>query len=100
MSDEKFDTAVIDEILGSEKLTCDITRCLLDAGPCAPDGEELKKVIPEALQSGCKQCTEKQRVMSEKFVRFMYENKQDIFTKLEEKYDPTKKYRNQFKKEA
>lgn len=38
----KYDGIDLDEILGNPRLIQSYCKCLLDQGPCTPDGEELK----------------------------------------------------------
>lgn len=38
----KFDNIDIDEILGSERLLKNYFNCIMERGPCSPDGTELK----------------------------------------------------------
>lgn len=38
----KYDGIDLDEILTSERLLTGYIKCLLDEGPCTPDGKELK----------------------------------------------------------
>nr|QNL14943.1 chemosensory protein 6 [Aulacocentrum confusum] len=40
-------------------------------GNCTPEGKELKKSLPDALATGCKSCSEKQKTGSEKVIRFL-----------------------------
>lgn len=41
----KYDNIDLDEILSSERLLTGYVNCLLDQGPCTPDGKELKRKI-------------------------------------------------------
>lgn len=38
----KYDNINFDEILHSDRLLRNYVNCLLDKGPCTPDGKELK----------------------------------------------------------
>lgn len=38
----KYDDVNLDEVLASERLLTGYVNCLLDMGPCTPDGKELK----------------------------------------------------------
>lgn len=38
----KYDGIDLDEILTSDRLLTGYVNCLLDKGPCTPDGKELK----------------------------------------------------------
>lgn len=38
----KYDGVNLDEVLGNDRLFNNYVNCLLDNGPCTPDGKELK----------------------------------------------------------
>ena len=38
----KYDDIDLDEILGNDRLLTNYLRCLMNEGPCTPDGQELK----------------------------------------------------------
>lgn len=40
----KYDDMNIDDILKSERLLNNYVKCLMDQGPCTPDGSELKSI--------------------------------------------------------
>lgn len=54
----------------------------------------------DALETECSKCSAKQKEMTRKVIKFLYKNKKDMFSDLETKYDPDKKYRKKYKKEA
>ncbi|VVC29316.1 Insect odorant-binding protein A10/Ejaculatory bulb-specific protein 3 [Cinara cedri] len=96
----KFDNVNIDEILENDRLINNYFKCLMDTGKCTPDGEELKRNLLDAVQNKCASCSEKQKLGSEKIIKFLYEKKSDLWKQLEDKYDPTKIYRQQYVEEA
>jgi len=57
-------------------------------------------MLPEALANKCADCTEKQREGSEKIIKFIVENKKDMWKELQAKYDPQGKYKDLYKEEA
>jgi Insect pheromone-binding family, A10/OS-D len=69
--DIKYDNVDIDEILKSERLLSNYINCLLEEGPCTEDGRELKDNLPDAIQTDCSKCTEKQKMGSDKIMHFM-----------------------------
>ncbi|XP_043289911.1 ejaculatory bulb-specific protein 3-like [Venturia canescens] len=96
----KYDNVDIDQILRSTRLLNNYVNCLLDAGNCTPDGKELKKSLPDALASGCAKCSEKQKAGSEKVIRFLVNERPQIWEKLSAKYDPNNEYKSKFQNEA
>lgn len=55
--------------------------------------------LPEALENKCANCSEKQRVASLKIIKFLYENKKDLWKKLEDRFDPQGYYVQQYYEE-
>lgn len=46
----KFDNVDLDQILASDRLLKNYHKCLMEKGPCTPDGTELKSKIAFLLQ--------------------------------------------------
>nr|AWW17231.1 chemosensory protein 7 [Riptortus pedestris] len=100
----KYDNINLDEILNNERLYRKYFECLKGAGKCTPDGKELKELLPDALETDCSKCSEKQKAGSEKVLRFLLEKKPDDYAELEKIYDPQgtykKKYQEEFEKQG
>nr|QRI42713.1 chemosensory protein 18 [Agrilus planipennis] len=96
----KYDNVDLDQILNNERLLSGYFKCLLDKGPCTPDGAELKKNIPDALTNGCGKCTKHQQEGSEKIIKFLIDKKPDMWKELEGKYDPEGIYAKKYEEEA
>ncbi|KAJ1530702.1 hypothetical protein ONE63_005566 [Megalurothrips usitatus] len=96
----KYDNLDLEEILRSERLLKNYFNCLMESGPCTPDGLELRKTVPDALKNKCTSCTPKQQVGTERVIRFLIEKYPEQFLKLEKKYDPTGIYRKEYQAEA
>ncbi|XP_046433763.1 ejaculatory bulb-specific protein 3 [Neodiprion fabricii] len=92
----KYDNIDLDQILQSDRLLKNYVNCLLGVGNCTPDGNELKKALPDALASDCLNCSEKQRLGSEKVIRFLVNERPQVWAKLAEKYDPNRQYQRKF----
>lgn len=43
--DTKYDDIAIEDILSNERLLSNYVKCLLNEGPCTPDGQELKGLL-------------------------------------------------------
>ncbi|XP_049832376.1 allergen Tha p 1-like isoform X3 [Schistocerca gregaria] len=97
----KYDNIDLDEILHNDRLLKKYHECLLsDADTsCTADGKELKAAIPDALTDDCAKCNEKQKAGAEKVIRFLIKEKPDLWTPLENKYDPTGTYRQKYGEE-
>ncbi|XP_035743087.1 transcriptional adapter 2B-like isoform X12 [Vespa mandarinia] len=96
----KFDNINVHEILHNDRLLNNYVKCLLDQGRCTADASELKKSLPDALETDCSKCSPKQREFAEEAMKFLSHNKKDIWEKLLAKYDPEKKYRSKFEDRA
>uniref|UniRef100_A0A182JZP3 Uncharacterized protein n=1 Tax=Anopheles christyi TaxID=43041 RepID=A0A182JZP3_9DIPT len=92
----KYDNIDLEEIFNSKRLMDNYMNCLKDVGPCTPDGRELKDNLPDALMSDCVKCSEKQRIGSDKVIKFVVANRPDDFAILEQLYDPTGEYRRKY----
>jgi hypothetical protein len=49
--------------------------------------------LPDALETDCSKCSDKQKSASTKVIHFLIDNKKEEWEKLEAKYDPTGAYR-------
>ncbi|XP_058821015.1 ejaculatory bulb-specific protein 3-like [Topomyia yanbarensis] len=96
----KYDGINIEEILKSDRLFNNYYKCLMDEGPCTPDGKELKKILPEALQTDCAKCSETQRSGAIAVVNNVIENRPEQWKKLQAKYDPENIYFEKYRSEV
>nr|AKW47219.1 chemosensory protein 17 [Chrysoperla nipponensis] len=95
----KYDNVNLEDILSSDRLLRNYVKCLKGIGKCTPDGAELKRLLPEALETECAKCSEKQREGSHKVISHLINKKPQLWKELEEKYDPTGKFRVKYEKE-
>ncbi|XP_066259550.1 ejaculatory bulb-specific protein 3-like [Euwallacea similis] len=96
----KFDNVDFDQILQSDRLLSNYINCLLDKGKCTPDAIELKKNLPDALETECSKCSAKQKEGVRKVVTFLIEKRKDYWKELEKKYDPEGKYYKKYQETA
>ncbi|KAL0278739.1 UNVERIFIED_CONTAM: hypothetical protein PYX00_000470 [Menopon gallinae] len=96
----KYDNFDIDQVLSNDRLLNYYVKCLLDRGPCTPEGAELKRNLSEALKTGCSRCTDAQKIKSQKALNYIRTNKKDIWRQIEAKYDPEHTYRSKTEKRA
>ncbi|KAK9722565.1 Insect pheromone-binding family, A10/OS-D [Popillia japonica] len=96
----KYDNVDLDDILKNKRLLKGYVFCLLEKGPCSPDGAELKKVLPDAIETECSKCSEKQNNGSRKVLRHLIDNEPEYWNELEKKYDPKGEYKNKYREEA
>jgi hypothetical protein len=55
--------------------------------------------LPDALQTDCSKCSDKQKAGSTKVIHFLIDNKKEDWQKLEAKYDPSGDYRVKYESE-
>lgn len=59
----------------------------------------FSETIPEALNTDCAKCNEKVKTNVKKVLHHLIEKKPDMWKALEDKYDPTGKYKKKYKEE-
>lgn len=59
----------------------------------------MTDALPDAIQSECSKCTEKQRSGAEKVTHYLIDNKPDEWQKLADMYDKDGDYKTQYLKE-
>lgn len=92
----KYDNINVDQILGNNRLLDNYIRCLLDKGRCTPDGQELKRIVPDAITDGCAKCNPKQTEVTKKVIRHIYTKRRADWEKLIKKYDPQNIYQKKY----
>jgi len=102
----RFDNIDVDQILRNDRLLKRYIDCLLDKPNvrCPPEAIELKKYINEALETECEKCSDRQKEVVKKVIKFLVKNKTDMWNDLKAKYDPegkfAKKYEDMANKEG
>lgn len=66
--DSRYDNINIDEVLESNRLLTNYIGCLMNEKPCTEDGALLKNTLPDAINTDCSKCTEKQKAASGKII--------------------------------
>ncbi|KAL3289154.1 hypothetical protein HHI36_003590 [Cryptolaemus montrouzieri] len=89
----KYDNLDVEGILKNDRLLLSYHKCLLEGIRCTPEGEELRKVLPEAIETKCAKCTNKHKGTVKKVGKFLLNEKPELWNELMEKYDPQNKYR-------
>ncbi|KAJ8717960.1 hypothetical protein PYW07_005890 [Mythimna separata] len=86
--DEKYDNFNIDEVITNERLLKNYAHCLIGDGKCTPEGNEFKKLLPEATKSNCGKCTDKQKVHVAKAIKAIKEKLPTEYETLRSQIDP------------
>ncbi|KAK4885675.1 hypothetical protein RN001_001946 [Aquatica leii] len=79
----KYDNFDVDTVINSPRLLKNYVNCVIEKGSCTPEGEELKRNIPDALQTDCSKCSEKQKQLTEKVLQYLMENELDYWKLLQ-----------------
>uniref|UniRef100_A0A1Y1JYC0 Chemosensory protein 5 n=1 Tax=Photinus pyralis TaxID=7054 RepID=A0A1Y1JYC0_PHOPY len=88
----KYDALDVEEILNNKRLVIHYVNCLLDRGACPPQGADLKQILPEALETNCLRCTEKQKEIIVRTVRRLRAEYPILWSELVSEYDPNGEY--------
>ncbi|KAK9877421.1 hypothetical protein WA026_018534 [Henosepilachna vigintioctopunctata] len=94
-----YDNIDLKEVVENERLLKNYVDCLLEEGRCTPDGAELRKNLPDAIENDCERCTEKQKEGSNFMMRYLIDNKPEYWNRLQAKYDPTDSYKKKYLQE-
>lgn len=92
----KYDNVNIDMILANDRVLNNYIKCLMEEGPCTPEGRELKKTLPDALSRGCDKCNDKQRQTAEKVIKHLMSKRTKDWDRLTKKYDPQGEYKKRY----
>nr|QKK82659.1 chemosensory protein [Histia rhodope] len=93
---DKYDNTDIEEILNNDRLLLGYIKCVLDEGPCTPDGKELKSHIQEGLETNCAECTVAQRTNMEKIFRHLINKEHEHWEALKKKFDANNVYAQKY----
>ncbi|XP_044745730.1 allergen Tha p 1-like [Coccinella septempunctata] len=83
----KYDNIDVNAILASERLLKNYMNCLLDKGSCSPEGKILRQYLPDAMQSECSRCSEKQKKIAGTVLAHLLQYHKDYWQQLLNKYD-------------
>ncbi|KAI7815306.1 chemosensory protein [Rhyzopertha dominica] len=92
----KYDNIDVDRILSSQRLLRNYANCLLDKGPCTPEGKELKAYLPDAIATECVKCSEAQKKIAGKVFSHLLQDHRQIWDELIAKYDPDGNFRKKY----
>ncbi|XP_056643559.1 uncharacterized protein LOC130449635 isoform X1 [Diorhabda sublineata] len=92
----KYDHVDVEMILSNRRLVYYYTACILNKGPCSPEGLEFKKLIPDALRTNCKRCTEKQKIATVQAIKGLMNRYETVWEQLKAEWDPDDLYVKKF----
>ncbi|XP_072396758.1 uncharacterized protein [Diabrotica undecimpunctata] len=88
----KYDHVDVEMILNNRRLVNYYTACMLSQGPCPPEGLELKRILPDALKTNCKRCTDKQKATTLRTIKRLMKEYPKTWALLKAEWDPEDKY--------
>ncbi|CAG4947434.1 unnamed protein product [Colias eurytheme] len=94
---DRYNDFDIDGLIGNERLFKAYIQCFGDKGKCTPEMGEFKALAPEAVNTSCAKCTDKQKVHVAKVMKTMMEKFPEDWEELRKKYDSEGKHENDFK---
>ncbi|KAJ8717282.1 hypothetical protein PYW08_005681 [Mythimna loreyi] len=97
---DKYDNIDLDEILSNKRLLEAYVNCVMERGKCTPEGKELKDHLQEAIENGCKKCTDNQQKGAQKVIDHLIKNELATWRELAAKYDPTGAWRKKYEDRA
>ncbi|KAJ1530356.1 hypothetical protein ONE63_005268 [Megalurothrips usitatus] len=92
----KYDNIDVKMILHNDRLLKNYIDCLMDRKSCSREGQLLKEIIPDALQTECSRCSEKQKQIAGEIMSYLLQYKKAYWEELLCKYDPEGKFREQY----
>ncbi|KAK4885672.1 hypothetical protein RN001_001943 [Aquatica leii] len=88
----KYDSLDVENVLNNKRLVNYYANCLLNRGPCPPQGADLKRILPEALETNCLRCTEKQKDVALRTIKRLRTEYPIVWSELVSVYDPNAEY--------
>lgn len=85
---KKHSAITLETIMANDHLLTSYIRCMLDQGPCTRDGNNLKALLPDAIQTDCHNCTRMQKLNSRKVISFLRTRRPQDWRRLTERFDP------------
>nr|WBU77204.1 chemosensory protein [Odontothrips loti] len=92
----KYDNIDVKMIMHNDRLLKNYIDCLMERKPCSREGQLLKEIIPDALQTECSRCSEKQKQIAGEIMSYLLQYKKAYWEELLCKYDPEGRFREQY----
>ncbi|CAH1111224.1 unnamed protein product [Psylliodes chrysocephalus] len=92
----KYDHVDIEALLNNRRMVNYYTKCMLNQAPCPPDGAEFKRILPDAIRTNCRRCTEKQKSVTIRAVKRLMKEYPKTWMQLAKAWDPKDIYVKKF----
>ncbi|XP_022834063.1 ejaculatory bulb-specific protein 3-like isoform X2 [Spodoptera litura] len=94
----KYDNFDVETLISNDRLLKAYINCFLEKGRCTPEGSDFKKALPEAIETTCAKCTDKQKGNIRKVIKAIQQKHPKEWEDLVKKNDPSGKHRGNFDK--
>ncbi|XP_044756981.1 ejaculatory bulb-specific protein 3-like [Coccinella septempunctata] len=95
LDSSKLEKIDFEAIRSNDRLLQNHFNCLIEGKGCTPEADELRKGLPEVMETCCAKCSDKHKEEANKMINFLIEKKPELLKKLLDKYDADRKYRDQ-----
>ncbi|KAK7865710.1 hypothetical protein R5R35_005505 [Gryllus longicercus] len=94
----KYDNLDVDAILNNPRTLDAYFKCMVDQGPCTPEGREFRKNLPDALATDCSKCSDAQKNLIRKVSKHLIQHHPDKWEQVKKKFDPKGEHHDRFQK--
>eukprot|EP00102_Acyrthosiphon_pisum_P015348 XP_008185859.1 PREDICTED: chemosensory protein-like isoform X1 [Acyrthosiphon pisum] len=88
----RYDFIDIEAVMNNERIIKILFNCVMNQGPCTREGLELKRIVPDAIQTECAKCNDRQRKQAGKVLAHLLQYKPEYWNMLVKKFDPNNVY--------
>lgn len=88
----RYDYIDIEAVMNNDRIIKILFNCVMNQGPCTREGLELKRIVPDAIQTECAKCNERQRKQAGKVLAHLLQYKPEYWNMLVKKFDPNNVY--------
>jgi len=88
----RYDYIDVETVMNNERIIKILFNCVVNRGPCTREGLELKRIIPDAIQTECAKCNDRQRKQAGKALAYLLTYKPEYWRMLIQKFDPNNVY--------
>nr|APB03441.1 chemosensory protein 5 [Sitobion avenae] len=88
----RYDFIDIEAVMNNDRIIKILFNCVMNQGPCTREGLELKRIVPDAIQTECAKCNERQRKQAGKVLAHLLQYKPEYWNMLVKKFDPNNIY--------
>nr|WJJ70373.1 venom protein U-MPTX.7-21 [Megalopyge opercularis] len=96
--DEVFEKFNVDELVENPKLLQNYANCFLGKGACTQEAKKIKEIIPDALNTDCKKCTENEQVKIKKTMKAYKTKLPSTYEEMVNHFDPKGEHKEAIEK--